>query len=230
MTKDVVKAQLVNGRGEPIRQRQEVYITLNTQLAVIVFQGITGGAIGMPGFSRRLGMIWDAAKADDPYADQALMKVYDALMRARKKLWAVEDRYKQILSKQANMDITPLSDEKPKVVTLNYATPYSYIGASLVGIFDDVVRLMITLRHMGLVPESETFAVIRQASSTVRRVLSKPMIWTRTGVKRKDVLEQNKIAVYAKSKMGDLDERVFTKELRPPFNPEPVLKSSASTT
>ena len=69
---------------QPGALRAVVTLTLETRQAQRMVKGRSGtvdkpAIMGLIGFANRLRVIWQGARADDPYADWWLVKIHDAL-------------------------------------------------------------------------------------------------------------------------------------------------------
>ena len=69
---------------QPGALRAVVTLTLETRQAQRMVKGRPGTSdkpaiMGLIGFANRLRVIWQGARADDPYADWWLVKIHDAL-------------------------------------------------------------------------------------------------------------------------------------------------------
>ena len=103
----------------------------------------------------------------------------------------------------------------------------SYILAD----FDRLIRLLLTILHLGLAPDKQILSVIRRASELIRSLQGMPLQWHKTGVTRKDILENTPLAEQAKNLMGEINSQILEGQIAPPNAPKKLLvQSFVSTT
>lgn len=211
-----------------VHQRKRAKIVLQTSLGLKVFKGKPKGPVGVLKFSGLLEPIWEAAGQDDPYADLWLLRIYEALRKARSQLLSIETEHRKLL-KQDGLEMDIFFNTEAIRISLVFKIPYAFMAAYVLADFDRVVRLCVSLNHFGLLPEKELSTVLRQAARIARQGLSSPLQWQSTGVTRKDITKNNSKAKRAKELLGEINDKVLSKEIAPPFAPKPSMSFATTT-
>ena len=133
----------------------EVWLTVQSHHAQRLISGRAASVdkpaiVGLLGFADRLRVIWNAARADDPYADWWLIKIDEALQRARSRIKREQAALDECIEQRSALQIKVVTTSKPYRVELNFANPYAYWGAHLIAEFDTTARTILTAKLVGL--------------------------------------------------------------------------------
>ncbi len=143
----------ISANNAPGVLRGEVWLTVQSRHAQRLILGRAASLdkpaiTGLVGFADRLRVIWNAARADDPYADWWLIKIDEALERARNRIKTERAALDDCIQQQSALQIKIATTEKPYRVALQFANPYAYWGAHLIAEFDTTARTVLTAKHV----------------------------------------------------------------------------------
>ena len=186
--------------------------------------------VGLIRFGWKMNLLWHAAKADDPYADWFLLRTHDVLQQVNKDL---VDQQRSILAQMQCHSAVEIGVGRTKEVIrvpLNFGNPYGYMAAYLLGDFDNLIRTVLTMMHVGIQPRSAGYALIEKSSSAVRRVFYEPFGWKNVSLTREDLRQGNQRALQAEKVMGPLPVEILEGTRRAPFAPPLAQKTIVSKT
>lgn len=193
---------------------------LHTNIAKSLFNGNwRHGTMGLLQFATLMSELWKASKADDPYAEQYLLKTYDALEEAKSKLKEQEAILQQQLNNLRGFRVDLYHNTSPFSYQLQFATPFPFLAAMLIEHVDYVNRQLFTLNRFGLIPEKEVSP--SELMREIQAVFNVPKSWKHTGVTRKDILEGNQKSKIAQKLLGELSPTVLRKEIKFRFLAKP---------
>jgi integrating conjugative element protein (TIGR03761 family) len=197
--------------------RGEVWLTVQSHHAQRLILGraatLTKPAIiGLVGFADRLRVIWNAARADDPYADWWLIKIDEALERARTRIKTERAALEDCIQQQSALQINVATTEKPYRVELNFANPYGYWGAHLIAEFDTTARTILTAKHVGLMSGTLAERSLRGCAGAIRSLFAVPQGYRVLRIDRDAVRAGNDAAKGAADTMGELPQAVLLGE------------------
>ena len=201
----------------PGRLRDEVWLTVQSHHARRVILGRTGtqekpAITGLLGFADRLRIIWNAARADDPYADWWLMKIDDALECAQRRIRTEQAALDDCIEKCATLQIKVATTEKPYRIELQFATPYAYSAAQLVAEFDAAARSVLTVKHVGLMNGALAECALGRCAAAIRSLFAVPQGFRVLRIDRQAVRAGSKAAKAAADLMGELPQAVLLGE------------------
>ncbi len=203
----------------PGAMQMSAVVKLHSRLAINLFRGRKGDPannvrpiIGLARFARQSALVWTAAGSDDPYADQTLIAVEIAYEAAQKTVEYKINAMQSLLDGLEDFDITVQASETPVSIDLKFFSPWGFRGATLLKQFDKLVRLALTARHIGVFTDDDWSRVIHEASQSIRHMFAQVDSWISTGVKRTDLLTNNRIAQRAKSRYKSARKNPFTFE------------------
>ena len=197
--------------------RGEVWLTVQSRHAQRLILGRVAtldkpAIIGLVGFADRLRVIWNAARADDPYADWWLIKIDEALERARQRIKHERVVLDQCIQERSALQIKVVTTEKPYRTQLQFANPYAYWGAHLVAEFDTTARTILTARHVGLISGANAEESLRGTSGVIRSLFAVPQGYRVFRIDRKAVASGGRVAKSAAELMGELPQDVLAGE------------------
>lgn len=211
--------------------------TLHTHLAVNMFRGRRGDRaknqreiVGMSLFGRSCGLIWSAARNDDPYADQCILEIERVFNEEKVLLDRREQQLNDMLEGMDGLDVVIQSSSRPVEIPINFHSPWAYRGLQLLLQYDRIVRLGMTTHHVGLIDDKEWDDVVTDSGRGVRRLFEQVNRWYQTGVTREDVRQNNKVAQRAIARHNEkkfnrlmLEDGVITGETRASVAPRSVM-------
>jgi integrating conjugative element protein (TIGR03761 family) len=213
---------------DPGALRGSAWLTLQTRHAGRLVKGRPGNAgkppiIGLLGFAYRLRVIWQGARTDDPYAEWWLVKVDRVLAQAAADLEALRKTVDAGFASHEGLEIDVASSVQPTRVELQFANPYAYRGAQLLGAYDGCVRRVLSAQHVGLVNREETERYLNQGAKPLRRAFDSALGYRLLGITRAEIEQQTAKAKQALESMGELPPEILSRELHASLVPKPVV-------
>lgn len=205
--------------------RSESWITLQTRQAQRLVGGRraedgTPGIVGLTRFASMLRPLWNAARADDPWADWWLLKVHDAIEQGHQELDALLEHVSVLLKKTPNVSVTMAVSIEPLKVPLTFTNPYAFRGAYLLAKFDDLVRAVLTARHVAMLDRDSSERLIADGGRQVRRAYNAALGYRFLAISREDARLMTARIKEAEAQMGALPADILDAKLRAPFAPE----------
>lgn len=194
-------------------------LTLHTTNAQNFFRGRIKDSCSMAQFNRQVLAIQHAINHDDPFAEWVLLRVYDAIVQAHRKLHKIEVTLRQLLVPEEGMVFKLARHKQPKRYPVWFSMPYTRAVLYLFISYDRIVRSHLTLNNSGIKLTDTTKATLHAAGELLRHVLIKPQEWKKTNVTRDDVRNNTPLAQEAclqYAALGVLPERVLAGTLRAP--------------
>jgi len=178
------------------------------------------GIVGLVRFALIMKRLWVSAMLDDPYADWYLLQVHEALEVARDELKKTRNEMLQLLDSAPTVEIVVAHSLKPVRIPLQFANPYGYMGAYLVGDYDELVRTVLTARHVGMLGRDPAEQLLTRGGRQIRRAFLLPTLWRHCAVDRDDVRQNTVRAQTASASMGLLPQDVLDGQRRARHAPE----------
>ncbi len=199
----------------------DMSLTLHTLQARKLSLGIRTekGSIGLWSFATAVKKIWQAAAQDDPYADWQLLKIYDALKNAEQYLRCQIEGMKRALQAVSYFTFQTVESVKPLVLPLNFSNPYGYLAAEMIGLLDELTRVLFTAKTIGMKTAKAFHQEIRQAMHYILKIFNKAYQWKNFSLNRQNVMEKSANSLAAQERFGELPEIILTKKLRAPLSP-----------
>lgn len=216
----------------PGRLVNRVELIINTAATQKLLTGSTNkGDVGLLQFAGFIAEIWKQAERDDPFADWYLVKIYDAMVTLKNQLAAEIQLQQQALNKingTSGFIIKTFSSEKPLVKTVWFKTPYGYLGAQIIAVFDELVRTVMTASNVGVILDKGHESVRDVWAEKIIALFKLPLKWQAVDITRDDVIAKNDKAKAAQKALGKLPEVILTKKLRSPFAPKIIVSVNDS--
>lgn len=197
--------------------RGEVWLTVQSHHAQRLILGRAASVdkpaiIGLVGFADRLRVIWNAARADDPYADWWLIKIDEALERARLRIKTEQASLDNCIEQCSTLQIKVVTTSKPYRLALNFANPYAYWGAQLIAEFDTTARTILTAKHVGLMNGALAESALQGCAAAIRSLFAVPHGYRVLRIDREAIKAGSKAAKAAADLMGELPSAVLLGE------------------
>jgi integrating conjugative element protein (TIGR03761 family) len=165
--------------GVPGPLHPKVSLTTQSRYARLLVLGRSASAdtpaiMGLLAFADQLRVIWNAARADDPWADWWLIRIDDAIDLVSHRLETATTKIEHYLRTQSALEIDIATSERPYRVKLRFVNPYAYRGAQLVAEFDAAVRTILTARHVGLINSDQAHRTMMSCSGVLRSLFAMP--------------------------------------------------------
>jgi len=205
----------------------QVWLTIQTSQAQQLIRGRNGSPdkpaiIGLIGFADRMRLIWQAARNDDPYADWWLIKVHDAIEMNVDYVRNWQREMRNLLGQMTAMDITIAESSRPYRVPLQFANPYAYQAALLLSEYDALVRMVLTVHHVGLLESEGRNGLIKSCARKIRALFVVPQSYRFLKIDREAVHKATGRSHEARQAMGELPDDILSGERQAPLVPRKV--------
>lgn len=183
---------------------------------------------GIPGlfvFGILLNNIWNAVKADDPYAEMTLIEIERLLDRAFTSLQKLDQRlegYCQQNKLPEGLILEINESRKTSRISLDGAAfhaTHTRMLVILIATYDALVRKLLTCGAFGIVNNKTRKQLLYLATKAVRSVLMSPTPFKKTGVTRDDILLKNEKGQEALEKHGMVPLAILNREEHSRFGP-----------
>lgn len=206
--------------------RSDVWLTLQTTYAQLLIRGRVSKRkspiVGLIGFADRLRLIWNAAQANDPYADWWLIKIHDAISTVDARIKYERETLRKIFDRNRSFIAVPAQNREPFRIKLRFASPYAYRAAQMLAEFDSLTCELLTGRHIGRVARRDATSIIQSVASKIRGVFNIPLRFRHLGIDRANPLSWEAEGGIAKRYMGDVPQDILEGKRRAAFAP-PIL-------
>ncbi|HRH75970.1 MAG TPA: AcaB family transcriptional regulator, partial [Cellvibrionaceae bacterium] len=117
-------------------------------------------------------------------ADLYLIRVVTAFDQASTFLPATTSVIRELLSDMDGFEIDVSESDKPVTVEMQFLTPWAWQGASLLRQYDELIRMCLTARHLGLLTQDEWQQTVREVGNAIRHLFKVPDDYLFTGLRR----------------------------------------------
>ncbi|PLW70058.1 TIGR03761 family integrating conjugative element protein [Pseudohalioglobus lutimaris] len=203
----------------------DVWLTIQTYQAQSLIRGRRAAdgkpaIIGLIGFADRLKSLWHAIRFDDPYADWWLLKVEEGIADIRAQLGGLQQRMAALMATpSSSLEFVVAQSSRPQRVSLQFANPYAFRAAQLLGEYDQLMCADRTLRHLGIEMPMDLVEQVAASGRWVRRIFALPLGYHCLDICRQDVRQQTPMAIRARERMGDLPGDILHGERLPALRP-----------
>ncbi len=181
-------------------------VQLHSKMAINLFRGRkhnpdTGefAIIGAARFARQVAMVWSASASDDPYADATLLAIESAYASAKQTLKSKREAVQAVLDGDMDgFEIDMQESVEPVELELRFVSPWGFRASALIKEFDELVRMALTAKHLGLFVDEDWKHVVHESSRVIRHMFEQVNRWIGTGIKRSNMREDDKKAKAAK--------------------------------
>ena len=211
----------------------EVWLTIQTYQAQSLIRGrraVDGkpASIGLIGFADRLKSIWQAIRFDDPYADWWLLKVEEGIADTRAQLHILQQRMEALVASNGALEFAIAQSSRPQRVSLQFANPYAFRAAQLLGQYDQLMCTDMTLRHLGIDMPGDLVDQVAGCGRWVRRVFALPQGYHCLEIRRADIRQGTPMVVKARERMGEIPEDILCGARLPSLRPVTFQKIASS--
>lgn len=205
--------------------RGEVWLTIQTYQAQSLIRGRRAAddkpaIIGLIGFADRLKSIWQAVRFDDPYADWWLLKVEGSIADIRAQLRSLQQRMDAFVTESnSSLEFAVAQSSQPQRVSLQFASPYAFRAAQLLGEYDRLMCTGMTLHHLGIEIPTDLVEQVTGSGRWVRRVFAVPQGYHCLDIRRFDIRQGTSAAIKAKERMGEIPLDILSGARLPSLRP-----------
>ena len=224
LSADDIGPPVTDTDGVPGPLHHKVTLTTQSRYARLLVLGRSASMnkpaiMGLLAFADQLRVIWNGARADDPWADWWLIKIDEAIDLAQHRLEMATAKIEQHLQAQSALEIDIATSEKPYRVKLRFVNPYAYRGAQLVAEFDAAVRTILTARHVGLINGDRAHRLMTGCSAVLRSLFAMPQGYRVYRLDRAAVKADGPAVAAAIDSLGQVPPAVLLGERRPRLAP-----------
>jgi integrating conjugative element protein (TIGR03761 family) len=177
--------------------------------------------IGLVKYAPAAIRLYRMAYNDNPYVDEALLKLEKRIEEAEIFLNEKTDYLDGILNKvKTNVVIQVVKSTKPFTFKPNFGgNPYANKGLLILAAYDNMMNLMETCRASGLIKRKAANDLEYHGGRVVKRVFICPGEYIECDVSREDITNNNKKAQLVISERGTPKSNVQLKVDMPEFGP-----------
>jgi len=212
----------------------EVWLTVQTYQAQSLIRGRRAGEgkpaiVGLIGFADRLKSLWQAIRLDDPYADWWLLKVEESIAEIRAQFRELQQRLDALMTlANSALEFSVAQSSRPQRVSLQFANPYAFRAAQLLGEYDQLMCTELTLHHLGLDIPKDLTEQLSGSGRWVRRVFALPQGYHCLDIRRVDIRQGSPAALKAIERMGEVPQEILSGDRLPSLRPV-VIQSIATS-
>jgi len=227
LSADNIGPPVMGTDGGPGPLRHKVTLTTQSRYARLLVLGRAASAdkpaiMGLLAFADQMRVIWNASRADDPWADWWLIRIDEAIDLVEHRLETATTKIEHYLRTQSALEIDIATSERPYRVKLRFVNPYAYRGAQLVAEFDAAVRTILTARHVGLINADQAHRTMMRCSGVLRTLFAMPQGFRVFRLDRAAVRAGAPAAAVATNSLGPVPPAVLRGEHRPRLAPRKV--------
>ena len=210
----------------------EVWLTVQTYQAQRLICGRRASQgkpaiMGLIDFAQALKGLWQAIRHNDPYADWHLLQVQELLHATRMQLHEIQQALTDLIDElHGPLEFAVAQSTRPQRVSLQFANPYAFRAAQLLGDYDRMLCADMTLQYLGVEIPAVLQARVKACGRQVRRVLAAPLGYRCFGITRQDVQLGTEPALRARERMGELPDEILEGRVLPRLRP-PVMGESS---
>lgn len=202
----------------------DVWLTIQTYQAQSLVRGrrATDGKpaiIGLIGFADRLKSLWQAIRMDDPYADWWLLKVEEGIADSRAQLCRLQQGMEDLFVSNGALEFSVAQSSRPQRVSLQFANPYAFRAAQLLGEYDQLMCTDMTLHHLGIDMPTDLVDQVAGCGRRIRGVFALPQGYHCLDIRRYDIRQNSPLAVKARERLGDVPEDILCGDRLPSLRP-----------
>ncbi len=199
--------------------RGRITLTLQTHPALRLVHGRRGSEgvppiLGLLGFAEKLKILWQGAKAEDPYAHWWLWEVEQSLKQTRDLIRQAHEAVTRRLQQDCALDIGDVAATHPEQIVLQFANPYAFLGAQMLAEYDRLVCGQRTLIHIGLACTPEQAQDVGRCERSIRATFLVPQRYRFLGIDKIAVEHNTAPAQQAQALMGVIPEAILNGQQR----------------
>lgn len=137
-------------------------------------------------FGKRMNPIWFAAQYNDPYADWFLYQIEQKMERLEQAMADETAKLNALLERVnvASAKVLASQSLRPLEIPLDFANPYSYRGAFLIGTYDVLIRALMAACHVSLMDRQGRDSALNVPAKQIRKLFMMAGDWKFTGITR----------------------------------------------
>ncbi|MGI9449087.1 MAG: PFL_4669 family integrating conjugative element protein [Geminicoccaceae bacterium] len=206
----------------PGRLKGEVTLTLHTLQAgeLLLGRPATDDKPAIPSinnFGNHIDQILTAADSGDIYAAAELVRI-DEQLEAVERLLDIETRkLRTSMAANSRFSITAGLSTEPVPHRLRLTSPYAHWVARLIGLYDELVALALSMHRAGYIHDKERDMIVAHARKAIRSCFYAVRKFRVTGTTRDDFEKGTARASEAAAKFGDLPAEILEGKRKPAY-------------
>lgn len=232
--------QAGRGPGTSGRLASSLNIALHSHYAILIWEGrpqrqrqgasnekVRPSIMSMPQAIRLAGNIYQASAADNPYADEIMCRLEEAIDTATVKIReAVQWVERQVAALPASVSMTDVKAESPLNVGVFSRSPLGYRCVWLLVGYDELAMKVFQAWHYGLISRQRRDELLSQGGHLIRKIYGILHPWRPLSVTRHDIENRTPEGQKAIDRLGEPDPDIMSGKRRSPFSP-PLQKRSS---
>ena len=221
----IASPNTVSAKPGPLKTKGS--ICLHTRAAHKLFYGRkkdteakVAQIIGLLRFASNVNNLYDLASKDDPYADMKLLEIETKFNQTTEFINSSIESLKDLLDGLEGVNIGNPESVKPVHLPIEFKTTYGFLAARILAKYDELVRLAQSAKHVGVIFSDDWGKLVGGAGRKIRDAFWTSNTYRFMGVNRDDLAANNKVALRAIEKYGELPESIKDGSQRGRYAPE----------
>lgn len=183
--------------------------------------------MGMAGYISTTNLMQKASANNDPYADQAMIKLEEKLEQTRLSIDALGQQMGQLRERlPQHIDVGDNLNIQPVTLPLFIGSQLGFLAAYLLTDYDTVVRHALLAHHTALLSRRDMELCIDGGAHHLRSLFTLAQRFRLTGVTRDDLAANNARSREVIQRLGKLPQDILEGTRRPEFAP-PIVRRNA---
>ena len=179
---------------------------------------------GIQEFGRAVGVVCRDAKADNPYADWMLVQIEDKMEAVSRMIEETGQSFDELMAEmvEEGIEVDLAAAEQHQAEVFSFGSPYPYAALRMVRHLDDVLRLGLTLVHIGALSNRDRKEQVKPLMRGMRQLWSMPFRYKHTEISRSrlDYQDPELIAELEQRLGGSLPQEVLDGSRRGRYAPD----------
>ena len=176
--------------------------------------------MSMPQAIKKAGVIYFDSLSDNPYADEAMLKIEESLTEAGDRIHSyVTDLEKIIKSVPSTVSFTDVISSSPLNIGVFSRSPLGYRCVWLLVGYDQMALKAFQAAHYGLISRNQRDDYLRHGAHLIRKIYGILRPYSTIAVTRRDLSQQTKAGISAIEQLGHPNPDVLSGKKRSTFSP-----------
>lgn len=223
------------------KMSMESQFTLHTKIGCSLWRGREGkpnkgvyAITGLTRFAQEVGTCWRESELNNPVADYFLLRVEQRYEKTVSVIDGALKTLQTIIDDDTVYDLISIGEtHRPFKTNLQFSCPWGYLGAILLKKYDDIVRIGLTLRHVGMLDAPSWRLLVDESGTSLRGFYSSlsnfirvpiDREWFRNKELRDNISQARKYYKMANREIPHLPEKVLKGQERAKLSPQILSK------